>query len=380
MKRNTKLEIIESAIKLKADNPLDNPSLQDIVTSIGISKAAVYRHFKNKQELDDEIDSVLNEDAARFFEIANQNPKDIAPILILLANYCVKKNHHMRVLFIKVMKNAVLRSKFCQLFTGKGYREDTIATIFMATLFGIHVEDLRITKKDVKENEIEKIVSHIITCLDNGILEFNDIDKNKIHKIFMNSIPKDEDIKEDKYLNALSDLIVKSGISSITIKNIALTLGQAESTLYSKFTTKEEMIRYTARKELKNLLLPLQKKMEEYDESSEKLIAMFSFISNYIALSPELTSYILLLCIPRNQEKEHFIVEDFYNMISCIPIQDIHVKYDSNIEHLKFWCFALAVVLGITTRQQTLKDRKDSIFSILDYIRNGIYTDNKENI
>ena len=74
------------------------------------------------------------------------------------------------------------------------------------------------------------------------------------------------------------------------------------------------------------------------------------------------------------------MVEDFYNMISCIPIQDIHVKYDSNIEHLKFWCFALAVVLGITTRQQTLKDRKDSIFSIFDYIRNGIYTDNKENI
>ncbi|MCR5732108.1 MAG: TetR/AcrR family transcriptional regulator [Sphaerochaetaceae bacterium] len=382
MKRNTRQEIIESAIKLISEHPMDNPSLSDIVANIGISKAAIYRHFKNKKDLDDEIERIMNEEISEFFQVAEQTPEDIGPILKFFTSYSIKNYSHMRLMFMHVMKSSFLRVKLSQIIINKGYKEDTVAYLFLSTLISSHVEELYKNRRDVKEADIDNLVQHIITCLDNGILDLPDIDRKRVHEIFISCIPEQSDIKEDKYLSALSSIIVRNGISSITIKNIAQELGQAESTLYSKFTTKEEMIEYTASKEFKNLIEPLRRNMDRYEKDNEKLISMFSFIINYVSLSPDLTWFIILLSLDHNYYslRKNKDTDFFYRMIDSIPIKDIYLKHDSNIEHLKYWCFLLAVVQSMTARTQSMKDRENNIFSIYEYIRYGIYTDNKENI
>ncbi len=382
MKRNTKQEIIESAIALIADNPFENPSLADIVSSVGISKAAVYRHFKSKKELDDEIRKQIESELSELFAFSNLNSDDLAPILKKIIIFSVRKNSHMKVIFTELLRNSYIRSKLFSILCGKGYKEDTTASLFLTVLLGSHIENIRSERKEFKDSDAEKLVSHLMTCFDNGILDLPELSSARIHQIYIECNPDDEDIKEDKYLTALSNIILKHGVTAITIKNIAQELGQAESTLYSKFTTKEEMIEYTGKKEMKNLLTPLEKVMGRYEKDEEKLIAMFSYIMNYIALSPELTCYILMLSYNLDAvvKENRTLPEQFTSFLESIPVRDIYLKHDSDVPHLKTWCFGMAVVQSLRARGITMKDREHCIADLYDYIRNGIHIDYKENI
>ncbi len=380
MKRNTRNEIIESAITLMAEMPLDKPSLADIVAEVGISKAAVYRHFKSKQDLDDEIERILRSEVEHIIEVAEKYPDDIAPIMKEMAIMIGSNPNHMRVLFMSILKNAFLKIKLNRIFSGKGYREDTTSSIFFATLFGTHIELSKYQKKEMKEAEAEKMVNHILTCMDNGVLDMPQIPSRRMQQIFTECIPEREELKEDKYLTAVSNILVKYGTTSITIKNIASELGQAESTLYSKFTTKEEMIAYTAKKEMKNLIAPLRAAMNRYEKDEEKLFAMYAYIVNYIAFSPELTCVVLLLSLDQNTTNRHRVKHEelFSNFIEEIPIKDIYLKHDSDISHLKYWCFGLAVVLSFMMKNYSIKDRETNIIALNGYLRNGIHIDDKE--
>ncbi|MBR1918518.1 MAG: TetR/AcrR family transcriptional regulator [Spirochaetales bacterium] len=382
MKRNTRNEIIESAISLMAENPLDRPSLADIVAEVGISKAAVYRHFKSKQDLDDEIEKILKSEVQHIIDVAEANPDDLAPIMKAMTQLIGSNTNHMRVLSMSILRNAYYRSRLNQLFSGKGYKEDTTSSIFFATLFGTHVDNLVNQKKEIRESDIDKMVTHVLTCLDNGVLDMPTVSTARLRHIYRECIPAREDIKDDKYLIALSNILVKYGTSSITIKNIAAELGQAESTLYSKFTTKEEMLAYTAKKEMKNLIIPLNATLERYEKDEEKIFAMYAYIVNYISLSPELSGFVLLLSLDQSLGNRHRVKHEaiFSEFIENIPIKGIYLKHDSDIAHLKFWCFGCAVVLSFMMKNFALKDREDNVIALNSYLRNGIHIDDKENI
>lgn len=50
MKARKQEEIIESAIKLFAENGFTNTSIQEIVNDCGISKGAFYNYFPSKED------------------------------------------------------------------------------------------------------------------------------------------------------------------------------------------------------------------------------------------------------------------------------------------------------------------------------------------
>ena len=52
---NTKELILEEALKQFSQKGYDGTSMSDIAKPIGISKAALYKHFESKQQIFDEI-------------------------------------------------------------------------------------------------------------------------------------------------------------------------------------------------------------------------------------------------------------------------------------------------------------------------------------
>ena len=61
--KNTKEKILEEALKLFAQSGYMGTSMNDIASKLGVTKAALYKHYKSKQEiLDSIIDKMRSEE------------------------------------------------------------------------------------------------------------------------------------------------------------------------------------------------------------------------------------------------------------------------------------------------------------------------------
>ena len=65
---NTKELILEEALKQFSQKGYDGTSMSDIAHPLGISKAALYKHFESKQQIFDEIIAQSEENYKDFFE------------------------------------------------------------------------------------------------------------------------------------------------------------------------------------------------------------------------------------------------------------------------------------------------------------------------
>lgn len=65
---NTKELILEESLKQFSKNGFDGTSMSDIAKPLGISKAALYKHFESKQQIFDEIITESEEKYKEFFE------------------------------------------------------------------------------------------------------------------------------------------------------------------------------------------------------------------------------------------------------------------------------------------------------------------------
>ena len=61
MNRNTKDRIIQASLRLFAKRGFSGVSTSDIAREVGITKAALYRHFDSKQAIFDGIVSKMQE-------------------------------------------------------------------------------------------------------------------------------------------------------------------------------------------------------------------------------------------------------------------------------------------------------------------------------
>ena len=59
--KNTKEKILEEALKLFAQSGYMGTSMNDIASKLGVTKAALYKHYKSKQEILDSIIKKMNE-------------------------------------------------------------------------------------------------------------------------------------------------------------------------------------------------------------------------------------------------------------------------------------------------------------------------------
>lgn len=75
IKKNTKESIINEAMRLFAVNGYGATSMNDIAAAVGISKAALYKHYEGKEDILDTIIEECTRNNAQTTEIANELEK-----------------------------------------------------------------------------------------------------------------------------------------------------------------------------------------------------------------------------------------------------------------------------------------------------------------
>ncbi|GAB6074442.1 TetR/AcrR family transcriptional regulator [Nautilia lithotrophica] len=84
----TKEEILKTALKLFATKGYENTSLEEIANRIGITKPAIYYHFKNKKALYNEI--FVEKFSKLEFELKNSLEENLKEYIYKLGEFFIK--------------------------------------------------------------------------------------------------------------------------------------------------------------------------------------------------------------------------------------------------------------------------------------------------
>ena len=130
----TKDKILIEALSLFSVSGFSGVSVRDIAKAVGIRESAIYKHYKNKQQLFDtivevsagRIDSLQEELISKFNH--NVNTKEVFPISIIQEIYCNIFLFYLtddilskfrRMMTIEQLKNHELNRKFKDMFIEK---------------------------------------------------------------------------------------------------------------------------------------------------------------------------------------------------------------------------------------------------------------------
>lgn len=134
MAGDTKNRILEAALELFAQNGYRGTSMQDIAARLGITKAALYKHYAGKQEILDRIVARMNEmdDArARAYEMPETEPYGFAEAYLRVP--ADKIRAYSKAQFDHWTKDA-FAANFRKLLTLEQYRTPELAKLYQDDL------------------------------------------------------------------------------------------------------------------------------------------------------------------------------------------------------------------------------------------------------
>lgn len=347
---STKEKILESALSFYSGFVNENISLNKIATKVGITKAAIFKHFKNKDELvlalSDrvfcEIADVLSK-MSKFYEDGHADEA-----LYCVISYLV--SHRESVFFVisnypAITEDAVIQELrkrgvhiFDYMFSDNGIITDKkkyFSSIYVSTsLFCFLFSWFKTEDEGFVANGDELVfIKKFDSFLSDGYRAISPVTDlfrfAELDEICRNQIETTPPV--NRMFSALSSVIRKNGIIGITMDSIAEELGMAKSSLYSSFKNKEYMVKSLITEEVRNLFDAIIRSVSPLEKQGEKIYAMLESIVVYCIARPDILMVLQTIFFSRSDfvfdnECENTGSEDLYfielekqNMIPALP-------------------------------------------------------------
>lgn len=339
----TRERIIEAAFSFYRDYVFENVSLSKIASRVGISKPAIFKHFKTKDALIEAMDervfshlaAVLQETQALFREGKRRDA--LALIISHLAGnreetfYLVSTVPRLTVDTIIVQLRGRGVSLFDNIFEHDGSLRDeklyyitvfTASTFLCFLMFWFSSEGATPAGSGesiaVFTEKFNRLIQDGLGCLED-IPDFESLESRC-----------DEGMAAVKPLNraftALVAVIERNGIQGVTVEAIAGELGLAKSSLYSSFKSKEDMIRKLIEEELTNLYGSVLCNVRAFSSCGERVYILMRTSLCYFLDRPGIISIFQSLVL---SGRSHVLGEELHAGRSdfCQPLEEI-VKLD----------------------------------------------------
>lgn len=134
--KNTKERILEEALRLFAQSGYMGTSMSDIAARLGVTKAALYKHYTSKQEILDSIVGKMNEmdsERVKKYEMPEGDMNEVVNGYQTVAIDKIKE--FTRVQFLHWTKEE-FPSYFRKMLTLEQYRDKTLAKLYQEYLVG----------------------------------------------------------------------------------------------------------------------------------------------------------------------------------------------------------------------------------------------------
>lgn len=342
-KSGTRERILEAAFSFYRDYVFENVSLSKIASRVGISKAAIFKHFKTKDALIEAMDerafshlaAVLQETQALFREGKRRDA--LVRIISHLAGnreetfYLVSTVPRLTVDAIIIQLRGRGVSLFDNIFEQDGTLKDenlyyitvfTASTFLCFLMFWFSSEEASPAGSGESiaafTEKFNRLIQDGLGCLED-IVDFEALESRC-----------DEGMAAVKPLNraftALVAVIERNGIPGVTVEAIAGELGLAKSSLYSSFKSKEDMMRKLIEEELTNLYGSVLCNVRAFSSCGERVYILMRTSLCYFLDRPGIISIFQSLVLSGRShvlgEKLHAGRSDF-----CQPLEEI-VKLD----------------------------------------------------
>jgi AcrR family transcriptional regulator len=269
-------DIIQAAFKVWGQELYCNTSLSQVSRELGVSKPALYRHFRNKQALLDAMYETFFDDYASFIRpyhekaVSAASYQDFLRILLpAMIKYYAKNAYAFVFSLINVWENRQL-STMGEPLLKRGIdmglldcpqKEEPWASLWLLSVATLVFAMAYFHRKAYPAGEvpsdalIDRFIASVNCIISNG-LDFDPavaegMDYGKLESIVAKAI---QQVEEDPLLRGVAEAVAEKGPWKTSMEMAARYSGLSKSGLYAHFKSKEEMIGQLFRSEFDRIV------------------------------------------------------------------------------------------------------------------------------
>lgn len=402
-KKSTKELILETAFSFLNEIRYDTFSMNELAAKVGISKPAIYRHFKNKEAVLDAMEERIVEEIAPFLKISFLENKEISGRAVAGLIHCFIENpayinyfiaclsstpNYEEKLFNRLYEKGVpFAQKYFLQFKSDMNLFSSHVFCGMSIFFFVKIQEMLKNGGHIAQtpqNYGEKIVDLL-----NGGLRGTTESESPLHPDPISESRKQELLelcrinpeifpKENRIFTALASVIEKYKMPGVTVERIADELHMAKSSLYEYFDNKNQMIRTLIEKELLLLETILIENTTEARNFTEYVyIVMFSELE-YFTHRPSIIpicGWLLMSggTVPQDDDCDRQKRIPWEKRLpDRVEKPDLGFPYSPELITEWIKCLPVSFLVEAKGKQISEEKRMEGFMHTIDFILNGI--------
>ncbi|MDR1072171.1 MAG: TetR/AcrR family transcriptional regulator, partial [Treponema sp.] len=305
----TREDIITTAFQVWGRQFYQSTSLTAIAQALHVSKPALYRHFKNKNDLLDAMHRRFFDAYAAFIKpfydaaVTKRKNEGILIIIRAMATFYARNEDFSIFFLIQIYGNSAMETMGRRLQERgvdmsryhTGYVQTSrfvVATLtFILACFHRQRALAGDGKKSVADEEIKKLTDFTAEIVLYGLR----FEKTKIDALDYEGIEKKAKSvpvagEKNHLLKAIASALAESGPWGVSIQEIARKSGLSKSSLYCHFENKRDMIIKFFVNEFERLIAFAEEGKRLSEEPEEQLYIIMNVIANYLLSAPDILS------------------------------------------------------------------------------------------
>ena len=368
--------IIKSAFSFYTKPVFSNISLSMIASKAGITKAAIYRHFASREDLDNAMYNCVYEDLYNILKNFSSGGASIVEDIIILL-----MTHREYVYYLISTCNEIILDKFLlrfkgmglslfdNLFSADGTVKDMEAykdAVYMACniLYFQIVRNKIIDCMDIgdKYSEITEYASKLNMFIKKGlgqdVSELTGFRLASLDRMCMESIEGVPAV--NKVFESVASIVKEKGFQGVTVEAVAKGIGLAKSSIYSKFENKAQMIQSLIDREIEEMFVIMKQNINNARNNAERAYIMMETELLFFMKKPELFTVGQWLQFQNTERIVHDDCEHerlFSTYFDGIKLYDVYPELGLPKEDFKiiaFWVLMMPVFLYMHTRKQNM--------------------------
>lgn len=306
---NTKEKILECAFGLYEKPRMSGISLGEIAAKAGISKTAIFRHYKNKEELMEKMREKFFEAFALMISQLDDsrkpyNLKGVEKAVRCVFDFCQNYPNYLSYFLQESLSDELLTEGVNMVLLDNGINvinedvfkdkknyvaQNMVPSFFQHTLLHFLILAFCSIKDVVKINDIERYKTKVSELIYSGLgKKKNPISEERKKELDERcKLQLESDEKSNRFFNAFVQLMQDNRSSKITVEKIAAALGMAKSSIYSFFANKNDYLMNMLFQETERVCAILKEKSAAAKNPDEAIYIMMRTQANYFAMRPQ---------------------------------------------------------------------------------------------
>ncbi|MDR2617229.1 MAG: TetR/AcrR family transcriptional regulator [Treponema sp.] len=349
----TREDIIKAAFKVWGRELYQTTSLAQIAGELGVSKPALYRHFRDKQALLNAMYTSFFDNYVSFVKPGYEralnagNRRDTYLIMIrTVAEYYIRNSDAFIFSLFRVysredkgVMDRELRARGINMRDLVCLDHDTgtypskiqlcVVTLTFCTA-GFHRNSHK-TGEIPSEDQIRRVLNQMEERIMSGL----DLDARKVEALDYEALEKRAagavygETEENKLLQAVAEAVAEAGPWNASMEMVAKRSGLSKSGLYAHFVNKQDMVRQFFFTEFVRILNFAKAKVESSEVPEEQLYLAIVSVMQYLRSRPEILAAIDWLRT-RRLDLEAPVSQQIYRIITDIKLEAIQ-KHDGDL-------------------------------------------------